>query len=430
LRAPLFAANAKQASSRFCRQEKIDDNEKTFVQHIEESVTKAQTLEQEKALENEGEIQEMYLKREEALKKQMKDYKIQAEREIRLYEKKFMLYKNMYTKIKNEKLDLVEYQNMVDGSQKKIFVNPNSLKGLDDSVISEVAYKTEYDTDNNKPSIQDLMKANEQNDTAVLDLTKKNDEANQKLAAENELLKKELEMMKSLKEQNQSLKQEVSQLRTVNDDLSKNVQELNTQVLEKNLEDQGKKDAELVKQIDDLKLDLETQVIQNRALDEMLTETKKRSTSMSAEFTMEMLQMEDKHFKEITESKNQIDHLNAKLLHYETNQDLPNNVILENPKIPVDTMFAKKHERILCDKCLVCPIVGPRFKTMTSNGHDLCEKCYKENNVSEPQFEFRSPCSIAPEKLEDLMPYIRSIFKDIHTGKCAIHFKNGFKDSN
>ena len=59
-------------------------------------------------------------------------------------------------------------------------------------------------------------------------------------------------------------------------------------------------------------------------------------------------------------------------------------------------------------------------------GYDLCDECYVKLNIKEPVIKFSSQSSISPEKLEDLMPHFKTLFKDMHEGKCQVVYNDGF----
>jgi len=50
------------------------------------------------------------------MKKKMKEDRIKFERELRLTDKKFNLYKEMYKKLKNEKLDIIQFGSNTDSN--------------------------------------------------------------------------------------------------------------------------------------------------------------------------------------------------------------------------------------------------------------------------------------------------------------------------
>lgn len=74
-------------------------------------------------------------------------------------------------------------------------------------------------------------------------------------------------------------------------------------------------------------------------------------------------------------------------------------------------VLKQSHHRIVCDVCLDVHIYGSRFKNLGPNFNDICEKCWPQSTIDEPVLEWKGPCSIKPEKLKDLMPYLR-VFVD------------------
>jgi len=279
-------------------QEKIDENEKTFIANIEETKERIIDQERENALDSEGELVEMYLKREETLKKKLKEAQLQAQREVRLYEKKFLLYKNMYNKIKNEKLDVLQYGSNTGSDNKVLFISQGSTRGLDESVISEVApCKTdaisEFEAKQEVGNLVEQLSSDEKTQKQ-LEIDQENLQLLLKSREENEALKKELEKMKALNNEVETLKEENRQLSTDNDELSKNVQEMKQQILQKDLEGRENNDELLISEIDKLRLELETERVKSKSCEEEYNGIRDRMREMNSQFTMEMLAAEEK----------------------------------------------------------------------------------------------------------------------------------------
>merc|ERR1712138_163961 len=87
-----------------------------------------------------------------------------------------------------------------------------------------------------------------------------------------------------------------------------------------------------------------------------------------------------------------------------------------------------EHKRIVCDACYKCPIYGNRYKSLTCENYDLCEACYLKLNIKEPVMKMNDLPSIAPEKLDELIPYLKSLFKDMKDGKVNVLLNNGFNE--
>lgn len=87
--------------------------------------------EQDRALDSEAEVTEYYKKREVDLKKQFKDFSEDANRKVRLAEKRVAMFKNMYNKVKNEKLELIPI-----GNEKYMFLSGKDTLNM--SMMSNV----------------------------------------------------------------------------------------------------------------------------------------------------------------------------------------------------------------------------------------------------------------------------------------------------
>jgi hypothetical protein len=89
-------------------------------------------------------------------------------------------------------------------------------------------------------------------------------------------------------------------------------------------------------------------------------------------------------------------------------------------------ILKQNHQRIVCDTCLDVHIYGSRFKSFGENFNDICEKCYPQSCHQDPVLEWKAPCGITPEKLEDLMPYFKILLAEVQNGKCKVHANSGF----
>merc|ERR1711879_248836 len=86
----------------------------------------------------------------------------------------------------------------------------------------------------------------------------------------------------------------------------------------------------------------------------------------------------------------------------------------------------EKHERIVCDSCYTCPMIGSRYKCMVRSGYDLCKQCYEIETQNNPFLHFRAATVLSPERLEDMMPYLRIFVKEFHAGKIEVLWNQGF----
>ena len=80
----------------------------------------------------------------------------------------------------------------------------------------------------------------------------------------------------------------------------------------------------------------------------------------------------------------------------------------------------EKHDRIVCDSCYKCPIIGDRYKCLTRHGYDLCSDCYNIMDNHEPFIQFRSPSKVGHERFEDMLPYLQIIIREIKEGKLRV----------
>jgi len=164
------------------------------------------------------------------------------------------------------------------------------------------------------------------------------------------------------------------------------------------------------------------------SLQDAYTDCDKKIKDLNEQLTSQILKFEESNAFTIEKHMEEIDVLNAKILTLEENGSLPSQTVFENKKIRKDTILKTKHERIVCDKCFRCPIIGKRFKLLSGSCYDFCEKCFSETPVDGPIIEFYQPCSFpTPEQFEDLLPYLKMFLSDVYDGKCKVHFNKGFK---
>ena len=90
-------------------------------------------------MDSESDITICFEDREQELKKMFKSKLEDYKRENILIEKKYNLYKDMYKKLKNEKLDIVQYGSN-PSDPKILFLNPacNANSDLNLSMISHI----------------------------------------------------------------------------------------------------------------------------------------------------------------------------------------------------------------------------------------------------------------------------------------------------
>jgi chromosome segregation ATPase len=112
-------------------EKKIADDEESRRVELDETIQQIRDDEQDRALDSEAEVTEHYKKREGSLKKQFVDFQADANRKVRLAEKRVAMFKNMYNKIKNEKLELVPI-----GNEKYLFLSEKDTLNL--SQMSDV----------------------------------------------------------------------------------------------------------------------------------------------------------------------------------------------------------------------------------------------------------------------------------------------------
>lgn len=149
--------------------------------------------------------------------------------------------------------------------------------------------------------------------------------------------------------------------------------------------------------------------------------------AFTSQLTEELLKYELNEHKLKTEYDEKIDRLTLELLKLQEKEGVFMSDEKDSCKIERKNSNKKvEHKRIVCDACYKCPIYGSRYKSLTHDNHDLCEACYVKLNVKEPVLKMSDIPSINPEKLEELMPYFKCLFKDINEGKCTVIYNNGF----
>jgi len=84
----------------------------------------------------------------------------------------------------------------------------------------------------------------------------------------------------------------------------------------------------------------------------------------------------------------------------------------------------EKHDRIVCDSCYKCPIIGDRYKCLSRHGYDLCNDCYQIMNKTEPFLLFKTPSTISHDRLEDILPYVQILIREINEGKIKIIYND------
>merc|ERR1711976_389077 len=115
-------------------EEKLSEND-TNIQEMKAKYEKELEELQEKNLDSESDLSSNYEAREIELKKNFKNKVQELKRENTLIEKKYNLYKDMYKKLKNEKLDIVQYGSNTTAT----FVNPDFGSNNEALNISDLA---------------------------------------------------------------------------------------------------------------------------------------------------------------------------------------------------------------------------------------------------------------------------------------------------
>jgi len=384
-------------------------------------------------LDSQSDLSICFENREQELKKIFKSKLDDYKRENTLIEKKFNLYKDMYKKLKNEKLDIVQYgSNPADPKILFLTQGCNTNPDLDLSQISQIPMTADNDEISRlKQELQaakDKIAEKDQQNNELISIistneTKFNSEM-LRLTKENEDLKSSNQDQKSVQtiqkkydnlfEEVLSQKVAYKDLENVNKSIKSALSKANLQLTEK--------DQEIMRLQEELS-------INKKAHDEEILEAKKEVIGFTNQLTEELLKHELNEQKLKTEYDQKIDKLTVELFKLKQKEG---NFIdeddffgckLEDQKKPTKKV---EHKRIVCDACYKCPIYGNRYKSLQHENYDLCEACYVQLNVKDPVIKMNDLQTITPEKLDELLPYFRALFKDIKDGKCSIVFNNGF----
>jgi len=412
--------NQKLTESEYKMTQKSNDFEKIKLKY-------EQNLEDLKDhnMDSESDITICFESREQELKKMFKSKLEQYQRENVLIEKKYNLYKDMYKKLKNEKLDIVQYGSN-SSDPKILFLNPacNANSDLNLSMISQIPLTSDNDE---VLKLRDELKA--ANDS-VKDLEAQNEMLlNQKVFQET-IMNKEIERLtKENAELKKSNQNQVS-AQVIQRKYDNLFDEMMSQKLSyKELENINNSNLEALKKANQKIADKDTEIfsLQDviatksmiRSDDGELIEAKKQVMAFTTQLTEELLKYELNEHKLKTEYDAKIEELTLELLKLQQKEGVFMNEEKDNNK-------KVEHKRIVCDFCYKCPIYGSRYKSLTHENHDLCEACYVKQDVKEPVLKMSDIPSINPEKLEELMPYLKCLFKDIKEGKCTVLYNNGF----
>jgi hypothetical protein len=204
-------------------------------------------------------------------------------------------------------------------------------------------------------------------------------------------------------------------------------QELTTELLNRDLENLGLesqrladyKDNALVMQDTIFELEKRQEELRN-AFEAAECKNEKRIFDLENELTENLLRAEDRE---------------AELRHmWKEDQDLfarqnlgdSNGFKISEDQNDGSAILKQNHQRIVCDTCLDVHIYGSRFKSFGENFNDICEKCYPQSCHQDPVLEWKAPCGITPEKLEDLMPYFKILLAEVQNGRCKVHANQGF----
>jgi len=295
---------------------------------------------------------------------------------------------------------------------------------------------------NNKPSkTQDVIELECQVESLKTQIT----ESDQKLMdLSNEFSKKEFDFMDqilNLTSENDELKRENDRKKN-QDNFEQKYNQLLDEMTDLKSKYQELEDSryQIVTNFAEISEKLEVSETQKIALQEELDnknsyyqtlestneEQLKTIDSLNNELTEAMLSYEAKETKLKTESDLKIAELTAELDNYKMSDTAfikkNNNNLVAN-----DNNLQVRHEGIVCDACFKCPIYGNRYKSVMRQGFDLCEECNSKLDVKDPIIKFTEKASFDREKLEELMPSIKTLLQDIYEGKCTILFNDGFK---
>jgi len=229
-------------------------------------------------------------------------------------------------------------------------------------------------------------------------------------------------------------RQENIQLNSDNTALAQEKSDLNTELLNNNLLNLQSEAPELednrnhIKVLEARVAELESaaQVESQRADDlksfiqESGTKEESRIAALENELTENLLKFEERECELREKWKADVDRL--------TSDSLTgcSGFKISDDQNDGSAVLKQNHQRIVCDTCLDVHIYGSRFKSFGENFNDICEKCYPLSEHQDPVLEWKAPCGITPEKLEDLMPYFKILLAEIQNGRCKVHANNGF----
>lgn len=443
-------------------EKKLTDVEQSFCHDFDEKVEKIREEEQDKLMEAEADIMQNYKKREMVLRKEQKEKLVEQEQKALRAEKKVDMYKNMMSKIKNGEVNKLDG---VSPSDKVVFVGARHSSATQVMSNLEPADSVAIDEEEGKLA-SDFMSLTAQHEADKLELIKTKEElellkkekhehleVSQKMAEaipQTELVKVKLENEKArsnLEEKIRLFTVENSNLRNHNEQMSNDMCALQEQMLairlseqafqQKAAEDQNessifKNDNEMLEKINhqtEKALEDEKKLTQNleNTLEETVMAMDNKEKECNQVLTQQMLDNE----KEKDDLKKfylaEIDTLKAQLLNQ--GQPIKNMTSLyDNAGLALgNTYMREKHDRIVCDSCYTCPIMGERYKDLVRPGYDLCKNCYDTHGNENPVLKFQTPTAISPEKLEDALPLIKVLIKENYEGKFEIEMNNGFK---
>jgi len=213
-----------------------------------------------------------------------------------------------------------------------------------------------------------------------------------------------------------SQKLSYKELENINKSISEGLKKANQKIVDKDSEIFSLQDV------------LATKSMQ-RSDDGELLEAKKQVMAFTNQLTEELLKYESNEHKLKTDYDEKIDRLTLELLKLQQKDGVFMSDKKDSCKIERKNSNKNvEHKRIVCDACYKCPIYGSRYKSLTHDNHDLCEECYVKLNVKGPVLKMSDIPSINPEKLEELIPYFKCLFKDMKEGKCAVLYNDGFKE--
>ena len=205
-------------ASLIAAEKKIAEDEESRRVELDETIQQIRDDEQDRALDSEAEVTEHYKKREGSLKKQFVDFQADANRKVRLAEKRVAMFKNMYNKIKNEKLELVPI-----GNEKYLFLSEKDTLNL--SQMSDVkpdAQEAYLDSHADYQQVEALI-------TEISILKKNVEQAEQ---AKNRLMESNLatQEIQTLQTEIESLQKQLAALKTDLQESNQSLQSLSTEL--------------------------------------------------------------------------------------------------------------------------------------------------------------------------------------------------------